>query len=156
MRTILSAVLAWGMFGSFAYAQTHDSSADAAAGFVDKVEKSKGVILRVPMNEKGEVNVGKAEMRLHVNGSKIDKAQDLVNAWKASDTIANQPSVNNGETIDSSTHGWWRYNYYRNYWAPSYYYFSYIPTYYYFGSAYRYNYGYTYPYYGYRYYYYYW
>ena len=132
--------------------QTRDSSADANEGFVKKVEASKGVVIRVPVNEQGEENTQKAELRVHVNGTSVQSSSDVLNAWAQSADASKQQEVKADETVDSSTCGWWGYRY--NTWARPYYYTTYRPTYYYYGSYYPYTYRYNYTSYGYRYYYY--
>jgi hypothetical protein len=138
-----------------------DSSADAASGFRD-VKESTGVVLRVPINERGEELASAAEMRVHKG--EASTSADLKTVFEAA-TIIPAVAVNrdSSTSADSSTHGWGWNNWYGNGWQSSNYYYSYTPSYNYYGSYYSYNQPYSYNYYsnysdsnyyGYRYYYY--
>ena len=165
MRTMqrLKLALALGaglMLGSAsaALAAGGDSDADAGAGFVKQVEQSTALMIRVPINEKGQENTDAAELRLH-NGASVSTSSNLVAAFEAGVPASTEQSVSAADVSkDSSTHGW--YGWRGCGWQQQNYYYYYQPTYYSCGSYYTYyqpiyyNY-YTQPNYcGYRYYYY--
>lgn len=154
-----------------AYAEP-DASSDAPNGFVQSLESSAGLIIKVPINEKGEELVSKAESRLHT-GAPVKSNSDFRSAFEKGTSIDHSATVTEQDIArDSATNGWyynpssyryygyynrpgyWSSNYYSNYYYPNYYYgrryYSYTQPYwrtYY--NRYSYN-----PYYGYRYYYY--
>lgn len=138
-----------------------DSSSDAARGFITDVKEARAVVLRVPINERGEENTAMVSMRLYKGDEDLSQGKDIAEAWDAGKSIDNQPSVTDDTPTDSSTWGWYRHRSYYGGWAQPYYYSSYTPYAYYYGSSYYYGspsyYSYYSPYYGsygYRYYYY--
>jgi len=147
------------MLGLAASANADDSNADAPIGFAAAASGAQGVILRVPVNERGEENTDAAEIRfLHESMSGLSEAA-VATAWdraitaEADDTLLGRSGPQVDPRADSSTWGWnwWRWNG----WVRPYYYATYWPTFYYNGW-YRYNY-YSYWNWGYyRYYYYNW
>ena len=143
-----------------------DSSSDAAAGFVQTLDASEGLMVLVPVNDKGEELVSAAETRIVKEGFSIDG--DFQTAFTESEVVNTDAGVTDVDVnADSATSGWYygssyrNHRYYRtnNVWCPTYY-NSYSPSYYY--QGYRYSYQRpvyrSYPgrgqYYGYRYYYY--
>jgi hypothetical protein len=144
------------MMSSAAWADD-DSSADAQNGFVSMLGDSKGIILRVAINEAGEENTNATEVRVVTSAQTSLDAAQAQTIWNNA-TQTNSNEVLDGHTIpldqDSSTFGWYRWN--NIGWRYPYYYSSYYPTYYYGGNYWRYNYYWNYSYPGYRYYYYYW
>lgn len=136
-----------------------DSSSDASRGFLSDVQASKALVLRVPINERGEENTSMASMRLYQGDEDLSQGADIVTAWDESKSIDDQPTVSGDAPTDGSTWGW--YGYRGRGWARPYYYSGYTPYAYYYGSSYYYRtpsyYSYYSPYYGsygYRYYYY--
>jgi hypothetical protein len=138
-----------------------DTSADAPSGFGSVIKKSKGVLLRVPVNAQGEENTNAAEMRFYQGENRLEAGERLPTAWDRAVAVdkndevvlgKNTSSVNPAD--DSSTWGW--YHWHWNGWMQPFYYYYYVPTFYY------YNFWYSYPFYsfwnfgGYRYYYYCW
>lgn len=145
-----------------------DSSADAGDGFVSHVESSEGVMIKVPINERGEELTDRAEMRVTDASVGTSTSADFATAWNRGVDASSQPQID--PNADTSTdhrgggsarpdYGWsqwgqcggYQYNYY----------YSYQPTYYYYQYTYRYNTPVYYNYYhvdptcyGYRYYYY--
>jgi hypothetical protein len=135
-----------------------DSSADAS-GWTQRVQASQGVVVRVPVNDRGEELTSAATARLSdstsTNGPAIKAAYehgtDLSTVARFSDTSTSR---------DSSTWGWYSWNYDYG-WRSNYYYDSYRPYYTYGGNYWSYgnpySYSYYYPssyYWGYNYYYY--
>ena len=136
-----------------------DTSADVDAGFFAKLDQSKGVVLRVPINAAGEENATKAELRIDEGQFDEDRPQDLETVWRHGESVSTQPQITDEDIErDSSTWGWHRYRY--NSWVRPYYYYSYYRPSFYYGGYYRTTYyTYTPSYYacnGYRYYYYTW
>jgi len=160
IHLFIAASLGFGVSSvSIADDEINDSSADAIRGFTDKVEASKGFILRVPINEDGEEYNDGATARLHVDGTDVADPDDIAAAWEESMDINNQPQLDDDELSDSSTWGWWGWR--GRGWSRPYYYYSYRPSYNYYGYRYTYStpvyyttYNYNPYYYGYRYYYY--
>lgn len=128
--------------------ETVEASSQAEGGFDAVVKESSAVVLRVPINAKGEENTSAAEIRL-INGSPSMSEQALVGAFDSAESMADVPVVDSEETVDVSTCGWNSYYGYGG-WQPSYYYSSYQPTYYSYGSYYNYSYSQSYSYYGYN------
>lgn len=150
-----SAVLS---FTPFALANGGDSSSDVPGGFADVMEKTKGVMVRVPINASGQEDTNRAELRFYQRNDTVTKASDPKALWERAINPGNSPEVrgtNAPADSDSSTWGW--YNWYNVGWAYPYYYSYYYPTFY----SYYYNYYWYYSYYSYwnyydyRYYYYY-
>lgn len=140
-----------------------DSSADVDGGFNRLVRSSEAVMIRVPINDRGQENTGAAEIRVHQGDGQVGAPQDFVTAWDSSQDGSNQPvqSLDDSDTSDSST-WWWGWRAWRHHGWYNNYYYSYRPAYFYYGNYYSYStpyyynnyYGYTSPVYGYRYYYY--
>jgi hypothetical protein len=144
-------------------AEIGDTSADAAS-FHSVVRASEGVMIGVPINERGEENTSAAQIR--VFDGPVPAVSELPRAWARAVDGTRQPvhdsNADSSTDGDSSTSGWgwnrwggygWRYNYY-NYYQPRYYYYG---NYYNYGQPYYYTNYYNYdtsPYYGYRWYYY--
>ncbi len=167
-KIIKSALLGLSLAAAVPAFADGDSSADAAPGFRD-VSESTGVVIRVPINERGEELATAAEMRIHKGASST--SADLKSVFDAATAIpADAVNVDSSTSSDSSTHnnGWnnWYGSSYgsNNGWQSSYYYNFYTPSYNYYGTYYSYNrpyynnyytnYNHS-DYYGYRYYYYY-
>ena len=153
----LSAGLVLGSATAALAANGGDSDADASAGFVKTVQQSTAVMIRVPVNDKGQENTDAAELRVYT-GPDASTSSNLAAAFEAAKPANSQPSVSAADiSKDSSTHGWYGWN--RCGWQTNYYYY-YQPTYYCGGSYYRYYQPTYYTYYtqpnycGYRYYYY--
>jgi hypothetical protein len=130
-----------------------DSSADADAGFHNQVAASTAVILRVPINAKGEELSDKAEMRLY-NGAPVSTSGDFATAFETSTSLAGQPVLTTGADGDSSTsygYGWSGYGNGYGGWCSQYYYSSYTPSYTYGSSSWGYSRPYYNDYYGYGY-----
>jgi hypothetical protein len=147
-----------------------DSSADASGGYTEYVKQSEAVVIKVPINERGEELVEAAEMRTYA-GDAVTSSDNvkIKAAFEVGETIEGTPQLSDGDiSRDSSTWGWrgWHgrhgYNYGYNYGYYNNYYYNYSPSYY--GGGGYYNYGSPYyydnynygggSYYGYRYYYY--
>lgn len=157
----LATILTTGLVGTAGLAVADDdSSADAPSGFDSVVAASKAVVIQVPVNEQGEELTSAASARLY-SGVDDATADNLKAVYDASLDISGQRQLTASDiSLDSSTSGWYRYNY--NYGWYNGYYNNYQPYYYNYGS---YNY-YGYPtyysnyynptgsYWGYRYYYY--
>jgi hypothetical protein len=149
-----------------ASAADRDSNADAAAR---TVSTSEGVILRVPIDARGNENTDAAELRSLGIGNSVGP-DGLAKAWDSAIEMQPETIAPADSSSDSST-AWWGWNRWNGYgWrSPYYYYNSYTPRFNYYGNYYNY-YGYSYPtysypyywnsyapygnYYGYRYYYY--
>jgi hypothetical protein len=168
LRIILQAITCAALVTSgVARAEGGDSSADAGEAFTQAVRGSKGVVIRVPINERGEELTDAADVRLYMGELSPTQAQpgEISTAYESALPINDAPEVTDEDiSRDSSTWGWrlgwgrgcgWRSNYYYSY-RPSYYwggsYYSYGNPCYnsYYGG---YSYG-GYSYYGYRDYYY--
>ena len=143
-----------------------DSSSDAGAGFVQALDASEGLMVLVPVNDKGEELVSAAETRLIKKGFSIDG--DFATSFVQSELVNTDAGVTDVDVnADSATTGWYygssyrNHQYYRttNVWCPTYYQ-SYTPNYYHQGYRYSYqrpvyrNYPGHGQYHGYRYYYY--
>lgn len=161
LRTVTGLALGLGALSALPAMADDDSSSDVPAGYLHKVEAATAVIIKVPVNARGEELTSAAEMRLY-SGANLQSGSNPIAAFEASESVASLPTVTADDiNRDSSTWGWCGYN---NYgyggWYNNYYY-SYQPYYYNYGNYYNYSYGYAYnnyynayPYYGYRYYYY--
>lgn len=149
-------------FGAVPLFGDGDSSSDAP-GWAQRVQASQGVVVRVPVNDRGEELTSAATARLSDSTSSqtagagikaaYENGTDLSNAGRLSDTSTNT-------SRDSSTWGWYSWNYDYG-WRNNYYYDSYRPyytyggNYWYYGNPYSYSYYYPSDYYwGYNYYYY--
>ena len=148
-----------------------DSSSDAGDGFVNTLKETDGLIVRVPINEKGEELVSGAETAMH-RGGRLNSGSDYATAFNSGEIVDVDAAVTETDvTSDSATSGWYygprHYGAYRYYGIPGYYstnyYSTYYPSYYNYGSYYPYMhptwrtyYGSRSPYgyYGHRYYYY--
>jgi hypothetical protein len=148
-----------------------DSSSDAQDGFVNTLKETSGLIVKVPINEKGEELVSEAKTVLH-RGTGLNSESDYATAFTGGDIVdINAAVTETGIAADSATSGWYygraHYGTYNHYRTPGYYsnnyYRTYTPSYYSYGSYYPYGrpswrtyYGSHSPcgYYGHRYYYY--
>jgi hypothetical protein len=148
--------------GSPALAQS-DTDADAPDGFTDVMNATRGVIVRVPVNARGEENTSAAKMRFFQEATPVTKASDGRAVWSRSidpgDSAAvrgtNLPHRVVGPTNrDSSTWGW--YNWWGYGWAQPYYFSWWYPTFYWNNYYWQFNYGWSWWYSGYNYYWYYW
>jgi hypothetical protein len=120
-----------------------DTSASAPEGFRDAVLASQGVVLRVPINERGEENTAASEMRL--SSVAVADGSAIESAFAAAQPIGAEAVIAGGESSDSSTCGWYSWNgSYGNSWASPYYYSSYTPSYTYYDTTYSYSYSYSY------------
>jgi hypothetical protein len=141
--------------------RANDTSANAPSGFGSVIQKSKGVILRVPVNADGEENTDASEIRFVQEDSRLEASERLPSAWdravavdKKDEAVLGKNTVSKNPADDSSTWGWYYWHW--NGWMRPFYYYYYVPTFYYF------NYWYSYPVYsfwnfgGFRYYYYCW
>ncbi len=132
---------------SVAFAQTEashsndskgDSSADVAGGFDKVIEKSQGVMIRVPINEKGEENTNASELRVYMGSQKVTSSAELEQAWDNSEQHDQIPELSSVDTTkDSSTFGWWRWHGYG--WNYPYWYSSYRPAFYWGGNSWNYG-----------------
>jgi hypothetical protein len=115
-----------------------DSSADAANHFLRDVQSSRGVILRVPINERGEEYAPEATMRIVPDSTDSVTATDLLTTWENSKPLDESLQLSADSPTDSSTWGWygWRGG---SSWYRPYYYSSYSPSAYYYGSRYSYS-----------------
>jgi len=152
-------VLALGAFGGgLALAEDvgppRDSSADAASGFDSLMNESSGVLVRVPVNDRGEENTDVAELRAYTGDVGPVEAGDLKTAWERGVDIGAHPAVAGAITdtpTDSSTsrynnrYNWNRwsnrgwsapgyYSHYRPYYQPYYRHNAYNPYGYYYGA----------------------
>jgi hypothetical protein len=55
--------------------------------FVEKLWRSDGIILRVPINSKGWENSAKAEIRLHYIGGETATGANLQQVWSESKSL---------------------------------------------------------------------
>ena len=168
MRTVLVASAL--LLGPVAFADG-DSSSDARDGFVETLKETDGLIIKVPINEKGEELVSEAETAMHRGGG-LTSESDYATSFTAGEPIEVDAAVTETDVAsDSATSGWYyggsHYSAYRHCRTPGYYsinyYNTYYPSYYSYGNYYRYSrpsyrtyYGShnPYGYYGHRYYYY--
>jgi len=119
--------------GAPAYADD-DSSANAAA-FGNQVKDSHGLILRVPIDERGNELTDAAEIRLDT-GTAAATETTIGAAFDRGLPAGSQPEITAADvSADSSTNGWyswrnhgWHNNYYYNY-RPYYYNTGYYRTY---------------------------
>lgn len=167
ISTMMKAVVLSLVLGTPAFANSDSSAVDANA-MATVVKSSKGVMIRVPVNEQGQELAAGSEMRV-VNDA-ATSSDTAKSVWDNGLDASKGPRVDSSTSADSSTHGWrrWGWNNWVGYnwgWYAPYYYTTYYPTYYY--GDYVYNYGvptyynyyapgyyYSYPAWGYRYYYY--
>lgn len=163
ISTLASVVLGMGLLASVPAVADDDSSSDAPAGYLQKVEGATAVIIKVPVNARGEEMTSAAEMRLYT-GAALQTGTNPSAAFEASESVDHLKTASEDDiNRDSSTWGWCSYrNYGYGYGYNNYgYYNNYQPYYYNYGNYYNYgspysynNYYNAYPYYGYRYYYY--
>lgn len=123
-----------------------DSSSDARDGFLNVLQSSEGLIVKVPVNEAGEELVSEAETRIY-KGDALTSTSDYATAFETGTTVSTDAVVTERDlAADSSTSGWYygspqysSYSYYRTpgYWSRDYY-RSYYPSYYSYGSYYPY------------------
>lgn len=155
-RVVLGAALL--IAGSGVYAQDEgDSSADAPGRFADVISKSKGVVIRVPMNASGEENTDMAEMRFYQKTTPVKHNSNPSKLWSEAVSAGKTDEVtgrNMPEGHDSSTWGWW--NWYGRGWVYPNYFTYYYPTFYWGGWWYRYNYFWNWRFNGWNYYYFNW
>ena len=85
---------------SFAYG---DSSASGDFGMA--LDESKGVLLRVEVNEDGEENTSSVEMRLY-SGDEAPRDANVDDAWDLSYEVDPYDEVEDSDNEDSSTRGW--------------------------------------------------
>jgi hypothetical protein len=132
-----------------------DSSANLPGGFGEVIAKTRGVVVRVPINARGEENTAGAEKRFYQGDEAVTKSTAPEELWAASKPAGASPEVmgTNAPAGDSSTWGW--YYWYNTGWYYPYYFSYYYPTYYWNYNYYYYNYYWNWSWYGYRYYYYY-
>jgi hypothetical protein len=124
-----------------------DSSSDAAAGFVQNLDASEGLMVVVPINDKDEELVSAAETRIVKEGFSIEG--DFATAFNAAEPVDTDAAVTDVDVnSDSATSGWYygnttyrNHRYYRstNVWCPTYYYRTYTPSYYHRGYRYSYH-----------------
>jgi hypothetical protein len=143
-----------------------DSSSDAAAGFIQTLDASEGLMVLVPVNDQGDELVSAAETRIVKEGFSL--SGDFATSFNEAEDVNTDAGLSDLDVnADSATSGWYygnsygnhRYNRTNNVWCTNYY-NSYSPSYYYRG----YRYGYQHPvyrsfpgrdgYHNYRYYYY--
>lgn len=153
MNKMLTLAMSFVLGSQVVWGQT-DSSADARDGFVAEVERSQAVVLKVPINELGEEDTSRAEMRLLTKEVLVESLRDVQTAWDQSRDISEQPVISDDEIVDGSTWGWFGWRSYHRRWAPAYYYSNYRPVYCNYGNYYRYGASHYYSSYSYRYYYY--
>ncbi len=132
-----------------------DTSADVSGGFADVLNRTHAVVLRVPINDKGEENTNAAEIRFDHSNEAVTRATNPETVWSRAVNPGRAAEVlgTNAPAGDSSTWGW--YNWYNIGWAYPYYYSYYYPTFYWNSYYYYYAYGWYWNWYDYRYYYYY-
>jgi len=123
-----------------------DSSSDARDGFVETLKETDGLIIKVPINEKGEELVSAAETIIH-RGGDLTSESDYATAFASGEPVDIDAAVTELDVAsDSATSGWYygraHYNNYRYYQTPGYYstnfYRTYYPSYYSYGTYYRY------------------
>lgn len=144
---------------AFADDAPRDSSADSA-GFIQDIRNAHGVVLRVPINDKGEENTAAAIMKVNLTSKEVTTSTDLPTLWSAGKPLDESTLLSADSPTDSSTWGWYGYRHHYG-WAQPYYYRSYYPSASYYGNYYNYypsyyssyyyptyNYGYRYYYYG--------
>jgi hypothetical protein len=157
IRFVKSTLLTTAMLfmGSMPPAIADDSNADAPGGFADQMNRTRGVVLRVPINARGEENTDSAEIRFFQRNEPVTKATNPGHLWNSATRVKETPEVmgtNIPAGSDSSTFGWFVWHNFG--WMYPYYYYRYYPTYYYYGNYWYYNYYWNWNWYGYRYYYY--
>jgi len=144
--------------GGISHAQDQgDSSADAPGQFGDVISKTKGVMIRVPMNASGEENTDMAEMRFYQKNGSVNRNANPSKLWGETVPAGKSDAVtgrNMPEGHDSSTWGWW--NWYGLGWMYPNYYVYYYPTFYWGGWWYHYGYYWNWVYNGWNYYYFNW
>lgn len=123
-----------------------DSSSDVRDGFLNTLQSSEGLLIRVPVNEAGEELVSAAETRVY-EGDAITSTSDYAATFEAANPVSTTGIVTDTDlTADSSTSGWYyggshysNYSHYRmpGYWSTNYY-RSYYPSYYSYGRYYSY------------------
>jgi hypothetical protein len=120
-----------------------DSNADART-FSQTVNASPGIIIRVPINARGEEDTSSSEMRMVPTTAAPTSGDSVPTAWDAATDVSAVPQIGGGDSnTDSSTWGWhrwrgggwhqpWYYNTYqpRYYWNTYNWYYS-TPNYYY-------------------------
>ena len=123
-----------------------DSSSDARDGFLNTLQSSEGLLVRVPVNEAGEELVSEAETRVY-SGDAITSASDYAAAFDSASAVSTDAVVTEFDLrSDSSTSGWYygdsHYRTYSRCRTPGYwshgYYRSYYPSYYSYGRYYPY------------------
>jgi hypothetical protein len=124
-----------------------DSSSDAPGGFGQVVERAAGVMIRVPINERGEELASAAEIRVYEGNGDRGAPTDLKAAWRAAVDGAQAPVVSASTSVDSSTCGWGSH-WGSNGWQPVNYFATYRPNFYYNGYNYVYGSPYDHSYYG--------
>jgi len=144
MRTVLVASAL--LLGPVAVADG-DSSSDAQDGFVNTLKETDGLIIKVPINEKGEELVSEAQTALHSGGA-LTPESDYATAFSSGETVDVNAAVTATDVAsDSATSGWYygrtHYSTYNHYRTPGYYstnfYRTYYPSYYSYGTYYQYS-----------------
>jgi hypothetical protein len=124
-----------------------DSSSDARDGFVATLKETDGLIINVPINEKGEELVSEAKTIMHRGGG-LTPVSDYATAFTAGESVDVNAAVTETDIAsDSATSGWYygraNYSAYRHYSGPGYYsrnyYNTYYPSYYSYGNYYGYS-----------------
>ncbi len=136
LKLVLTVALT--MFGNVVLADG-DTSANLPGGFAALVQKSKGVVLRVEIDQLGREKMDSATMRVHSGSRDVRSIAEAQIVFENGVSTDGEPQLSKADlSRDSNTHGWWRYRWAG--WAPAYYYYNYTPVYYSYGYAYRYAY----------------
>jgi hypothetical protein len=141
-KVLISLVFASSV-ASTAVVAAGDSSAMDSSAIAAIVEKSSGVVIRVPVNAEGRELIVGAEMRV-VEGVNAPTAGSLVSAWSTGADMTKAPQMDSSTDSDSSTSlfGWnhwynnnwgWNHGYYNSYYS------SYQPVYNNYGYSYSYG-----------------
>lgn len=148
------------IIGAPANLNAKDSSSDAPLGFGQVVPSAKGVLLRVPINKRGEEDTDNATLRFYNGPTPVTASSPVNELWQRSRELKDSPELlgQRGPVQDprrdSSTWGW--YNWCNRGWMYPYYYITFYPTFYYDASWYYFTYFTYWNWWGYRYYYYTW
>lgn len=168
IKTLSSSLFAVVLSAS-AFADSDSSTVDSST-MAAHVQASKGVMIRVPVDQQGRELAAASEIRVVGDAATQSTGANLADIWNRGVDATKVPQVDSSTSSDSSTSAWrWGWNPWRPYnwgWYNPYYYNNYYPMYYNYG--YTYNYGYpvyynyynpyvyngVYPVWGWRYYYY--